>query len=140
MGQANRFQFGGVRQVFGRCGLKQGGHLTSHLSGPRDVPKSLAFAALILCQTFRAITRPLNSSVMQNREVQNPKAKPDSIDSWIRESLVWWGVLFSGDFSSWFLKHVKMVVTSFCLFFLCACISRWVSNFTKLVFIGFKNQ
>ena len=64
MGQANRFQFGGNRQVFGRCSLRQGGHLTSHSSGQRDVPKSLAFAALILCQTFRAATLPLNSSVM----------------------------------------------------------------------------
>ena len=65
----------GVRQVFSRCGLKQGGHLTSHLSGPRDVPKSLAFAALILCQTFRAITRPLNSSVSANQKIkiQNPQ-------------------------------------------------------------------
>src|SRR3989344_61860 len=39
-------------------------HTTSHSSGQRDVPKSLAFAALILCQTFRAATLPLNSSVM----------------------------------------------------------------------------
>ena len=60
-------------RLFGRCGLKQGGHLTSHLSGPRDVPKSLAFAALILCQTFRAITRPLNSSVMCWKFTNNMK-------------------------------------------------------------------
>ena len=39
-------------------------HTTSCSSGQRDVPKSLAFAALILCQTFRAATLPLNSSVM----------------------------------------------------------------------------
>jgi len=44
--------------------LKKGGHLTSHSSGQRDVPKSLAFAALILCRTFRAATLPLNASVM----------------------------------------------------------------------------
>ena len=114
---------GGVRQVFGRCGLKQGGHLTSHLSGPRDVPKNLAFAALILCQIFRAITRPLNSSVMQNREDQNPKTKPGLDDSRIREDSVLWVVFLSGNFSGWFLKQVKMVVTSFCLFLLGGCIS-----------------
>ena len=68
LGQANRFQFGGFQQVFGPCGLKQGGHLTVHSSGQRDVPKSLAFAALILCQTFRAATLPLNSSVRLKSE------------------------------------------------------------------------
>ena len=68
--------------------------------------------------------QPLNSSVMQNREDQNPKTKPDFAGSRIREDSVLWVVLLSGNFSGWFLKQVKMVVTSFCLFLLGGCISR----------------
>lgn len=33
-----------------------------------------------------------------------------------------------------------MVVISFCLFFLGGCISRWVSDFIKADFIGFKKS
>ena len=83
---------------------------------------------------------PLNSSVMQNREVQNPKTKPDLDDSRIRENSVLWVVLLGGSFSGWFLKQVKMVVTSFCLFLLGGCISRWVSDFSKAAFVGFKKS
>ena len=44
---------------------------------------------------------------MQNREVQNPKAKPDLAGSRIREDSVLWVVLLGGSFSRWILMLAK---------------------------------
>ena len=76
-------------------------HTTSCSSGQRDVPKSLAFAALILCQTFRAATLPLNSSVIRNPKSQNTKTQFGCF--WIDENSDWQVVLLGDVFGRCFL-------------------------------------
>ena len=58
-------------------------------------------------QADTADAAPLNSSVMQNREVQNPKTKPGLDDSKVLGYLVSWVVLLGGYFSGWVLKQAK---------------------------------
>ena len=68
---------------------------------------SKARARITSHSTGLRYAQPVNSSVMQNREVQNPKKKPDLDVSRIRENSVLWIVHMGDDFSRWVLGQVK---------------------------------
>jgi hypothetical protein len=68
---------------------------------------SKARARITSHSTGLRYAQPVNSSVMQNREVQKPKTKPGLDDSRVRGYSVSWVVLLSGYFSGWVLKQAR---------------------------------
>ena len=72
--------------------------------GQNKGPVSKTRARITSLSSGQRYALPLNSSVMQNREVQNPKAKPDLAGSRIREiwfcGLFFWVVVSVGGFEA----------------------------------------